>query len=452
MIEFAVRSTRIYTPDGPRDGAILIEDGKIAGVVNTDEIPNGLSNVNDVGDLAVIPSLVDSHVHVNEPGRTAWEGYLTATRAAAAGGVGTIVDMPLNCSPVTTTRRALKTKLDAVKGKLTVDAAFWGGVVPGNLQELRPLAEDGVVGFKTFLTHSGLDEFPNATRADLEAAMPVIASLGLPLIVHAELDPCAQAGEDPRQFASYLASRPGEMEVRAIRLMIELCRKTRCRTHIVHLSSAEALPDIEKAKAEGLPFTVETCPHYLTFAADGIPNGATQFKCAPPIRSEENRELLWRALGHGVIDFVVSDHSPCAPELKKFDAGDFMAAWGGIAGLQFTLPAVWSGAKRRGFQLEDVVRWTAEKTANFTDLKMKGRLEKGRDADIVIFDDAALFDVQQGDVLHRHKVTAYLGLRLQGTVAAHYQRGEKIYESGEFPAGRRGRIILKRSETWTSSS
>lgn len=450
MIELAVKGTRIYTPEGPREGAVLVEDGVIAGVVNVDEIPNGLSNVNDVGDLAVIPSLVDCHVHINEPGRTAWEGYLTATRAAAAGGVGTIVDMPLNCSPVTTTRRALKAKLDAVKGKLTVDAAFWGGVIPGNLDELRSLADDGVVGFKAFLTHSGLEEFPNATRADLEAAMPVIASLGLPLIVHAELDEPAPNTSNPRQFATYLASRPDSMEVRAIRLMIELCRKTGCRTHIVHLSSAEALSDIEKAKAEGLPFTAETCPHYLTFADNGIPDGATQFKCAPPIRSEENRELLWRALGRGTIDFVVSDHSPCAPELKKFEAGDFMTAWGGIAGLQFTLPAVWSGAKRRGFQLEDVVRWTAERTADFTDLKTKGRLEKGRDADLVIFDDAALFDVEQGAVLHRHKVTAYMGLRLQGTVIAHYQRGAMIYEKGEFPAGRRGRPLLKRSETWIS--
>ncbi len=449
MIEQAIKGTRIYCPEGPRAGAILIENGLIADIVGLNDIPNGVK-INDVGDLAVLPSLVDCHVHVNEPGRTEWEGYLTATKAAAAGGVGTIVDMPLNCSPVTTTRRALKAKLDAIKGKLAVDAAFWGGVVPGNLAELKPLAEDGVVGFKCFLTHSGLDEFPNVSPAELEAAMTVIAGLGLPLIAHAELDPCEDAGKDLRKFSSYLASRPASMEVRAIRLLIDLCRKTGCRTHVVHLSAAEALPDIEKAKSDGLPFSVETCPHYLTFADDGIPDGATQFKCAPPIRSAENREELWRALGRGVIDFVVSDHSPCSPELKKFDAGDFMAAWGGIAGLQFTLPAVWSGAKRRGYQLEDVVRWTAERTADFTGLKSKGRLEKGRDADLVIFDDAALFEVQQADVLHRHKVTAYLGLRLQGAVLAQYHRGEVIYNNGEFPAGRRGRPLLKRSETWTS--
>ncbi len=449
MIEFAIRGGRVYTPEGPRPGAVFIESGKIVAVAGIDEIPTG-TPIREAGDCAVIPSLVDCHVHVNEPGRTEWEGYLTATRAAAAGGTGTIVDMPLNCSPVTTTRRALKAKLDATKGKLSVDAAFWGGVVPGNLADLKPLAEDGVVGFKCFLTHSGIDEFPNVTREDLERAMPVIASLGLPLIVHAELDPCAAAGADPRLFTSYLASRPGDMELRAIRLMIELCRKTRCRTHIVHLSCAEALPEIEAAKAEGLPFTVETCPHYLTFAAEDVPEGATQFKCAPPIRSAENREALWKGLGRGAIDFVVSDHSPCAPELKKLEAGDFLEAWGGIAGLQFVLPAVWSGAKRRNFELEDVVRWTSRNTADFTGLNGKGRLEKGRDADIVIFDDAALFDLSPQSVLHRHRLTPYAGLRLTGVVEAHYLRGKIIYDKGEFPAPGSGRALLKRSETWIS--
>ncbi len=451
MIELAIRGTRLYAPEGPRAGAILIEEGKIAAIAGLAEIPAGVP-VREAREMAVIPSLVDGHVHVNEPGRTEWEGYLTATRAAAAGGIGTIVDMPLNCSPVTTTRRALKAKLDAVKGKLAVDVAFWGGLVPGNLAELSLLADDGVVGFKAFLTHSGLDEFPEVSREHLEAAMPVIAALGLPLIVHAELDPCALAGEDPRQFSSYLASRPAEMEVRAIRLMIELCRRTRCRTHIVHLAAAEALPDIERAKSAGLPLTVETCPHYLTFDADMIAAGATQFKCAPPIRSAENRELLWQGLARGVIDFVVSDHSPCAPERKKFEAGDFLAAWGGIAGLQFSLPATWTSAKRRGFELADVVRWMSQQTADFTGLRHKGRIAKGCDADLVIFDDAELFDVEKRAVLHRHKATAYEGLRLQGVVSAAYQRGVLIYEAGEFPAGRRGRSLLKRSQTWISST
>lgn len=442
MIELAVRGRRILTPRGFEPAAVLIESGKISAVAGPNDIPAGVP-IRETGDLAVIPSLVDTHVHVNEPGRTEWEGFATATEAAAAGGIGTIVDMPLNSVPVTTTRAALEAKLAAAKGKLSVDAAFWGGVVPGNLAELEPLAAGGVVGFKCFLTHSGLDEFPNVTRADLEAAMPVIARLGLPLIAHAELDPCGDASGDPAVYDTYLKSRPADMELRAIRLLIDLCRKTRCRTHIVHLSAAGALEDIERAKAEGLPLTVETCPHYLTFCAEDVPAGATQFKCAPPIRSAENREALWRGLGRGVIDFVVSDHSPCVPELKRLDEGDFLGAWGGIAGLQFTLPATLWGAIRRGYGLEDVVRWTAENTAAFVGLADKGRLEKGRDADLTILDDAELFDLTEDCVRHRHALTPYEGLRLPGVVEATILRGLPAYEKDRPAAGPRGRAILK---------
>jgi allantoinase len=442
VIDLAIRGRRIFTSEGFRPAAVLIDGEKISALVGHDEVPAGIP-IRETGDLAVIPALVDTHVHVNEPGRTEWEGFVTATDAAAAGGVGTIVDMPLNCSPVTTTRAALDIKLAAAKGKLSVDAAFWGGVIPGNLKELEPMAAGGVVGFKCFLTHSGLDEFPNATRADLEAAMPVIARLGLPLIAHAELDPCGETAGDPAVYDTYLNSRPPDMELRAIRLLIELCRKTGCRTHIVHLSNAAALEDIERAKSEGLPITVETCPHYLTFCAEEVPAGATQFKCAPPIRSAENREALWRGLGRGVIDFVVSDHSPCIPEMKKQDAGDFMGAWGGIAGLQFTLPAVLWGAKRRGYGLEDVVRWTAANTAAFVGLASKGRLEKGRDADLAIVDDAELFDLTPECVRHRHALTPYAGLRLPGVVEATYVRGLPAHEKDRPATGPRGRALLK---------
>ena len=442
MISLALRGRRILTSRGFEPGAVLIDGETIAALVGPGEVPSG-APVRETGDLAVIPALVDTHVHVNEPGRTEWEGFATATAAAAAGGIGTIVDMPLNSSPVTTTRAALETKLAAARGKLTTDAAFWGGLIPGNLKELEPLAAGGVVGFKCFLTHSGLDEFPNATRADLEAAMPVIARLGLPLIVHAELDPCGETSGDPAVYDTYLNSRPADMELRAIRLLIELCRKTRCRTHIVHLSAAGALEDIERAKSEGLPLTVETCPHYLTFCAEDVPPGATQFKCAPPIRSAENREALWRGLGRGVIDFVVSDHSPCLPELKKQDAGDFMGAWGGISGLQFTLPATLWGAVRRGYGLEDVVRWTAVNTAAFAGLAGKGRLEKGRDADLAILDDAELFDLTPDRVRHRHALTPYEGLRLPGVVETTILRGLPAYEKDRPAAGARGRPILK---------
>jgi len=451
VIEFAVRGRRVLTSEGFAPGAVLVAGGKIVDVVAAGAVPSGVA-VREAGDLAVVPALVDTHVHVNEPGRAEWEGFATATAAAAAGGIGTIVDMPLNSSPVTTTRAALEAKLAAAKGKLSVDAAFWGGLVPGNLKELEPLADGGVVGFKCFLTHSGLDEFPNVTRADLEAAMPAIARLGLPLIVHAELDPCGPSRGDARHYRTYLDSRPGDMELRAIRLLIELCREHRARTHVVHLSCADALDEIERAKAEGLPLTVETCPHYLTFAAEEIDHGDTRFKCAPPIRSAENREKLWRGLGRGVIDFVVSDHSPCVPELKKMDAGDFLGAWGGIAGLQFTLPATWGGAKRRGFGLEDVVRWTAANTAAFVGLEGKGALAKGRDADLVLLDDAELFDVAPEGVRHRHRVTPYQGLRLPGVVEATYVRGLPAYERERPAAAPRGRALLKRSTAWTSPS
>lgn len=439
MSRWALRGRRVYLPEGPRPATVIIDGEKIAGTAGYDEVPAGMT-VEDAGDLAVLPALVDSHVHVNEPGRTEWEGFATATAAAAAGGIGTIVDMPLNCSPVTTTAKALETKLSALKGKLECDVAFWGGLVPDNHGDLEGLAESGVVGFKCFLTHSGIDDFPNVTEHDLRKAMPVIARLGLPLIVHAELDPCGAAGPDVRDFAGYVASRPPSMEVRAIRLMIDLCRETKCRVHIVHLSAADALPDIEAAKDEGLPFTVETCPHYLTFCAEDVPAGATEYKCAPPIRSAENREALWKGLGRGLIDFVVSDHSPCLPELKKRDAGDFMAAWGGIAGLQFTLPAVWTEAKRRGFPLEDVARWTAERTADLVGLE-KGRIAPGRDADLILFDDAALFDLTPDQVLHRHRVTPYSGRRLLGETRRLWRRGAE---------GGAGRPLLKRSHAWTS--
>ena len=438
MSRWALRGTRVYCPDGPRPATVLIDGEKILDVLGFDAAPAGVP-LEEAGDFAVIPALVDTHVHVNEPGRTEWEGFATATAAAAAGGIGTIVDMPLNCSPVTTARAALETKLASLGGKLKTDVAFWGGLVPGNRGELAGLAEAGVVGFKCFLTHSGIDDFPNVTEADLDSAMPVIAGLGLPLIAHAELDPCGASGPNVREFSNYLATRPGDMELRAIRLLIKKCRETKCRTHVVHLSCADALPDIENAKAEGLPFTVETCPHYLTFAAEDVPAGATEYKCAPPIRSAENREKLWDGLKRGIIDFVVSDHSPCTPELKKRDAGDFLAAWGGIAGLQFVLPGTWTEAKRRGFLLEDVVRWTAERTADFVGLE-KGRIEKGRDADVVVFDDAALFDLTPDRVLHRHRLTPYSGRRLLGEVRERWQRGGRGA----------GRPLLKRSHAWTS--
>ncbi len=335
-------------------------------------------------------------MHVNEPGRTEWEGFTTATRAAAAGGVTTLVDMPLNCIPVTTTGAALETKRAACANQLAVDVGFWGGVIPGNAGDLPGLARAGVLGCKAFLIHSGIDEFPNASEGDLRRAMPVLRGLGLPLLAHAELDVGAAAPDghahadahgDPRSYDAYLASRPRAWEDAAIRLLIALCRETGCAVHIVHLSSASSLPALRAAKDEGLPITVETCPHYLCFEAEAIPDGATHFKCAPPIREHENREALWRALGDGTIDLVISDHSPCTPALKVPERGDFQQAWGGIASLQLGLAAVWTEARRRGHGLADIAAWMSERPARLAGLAArKGRIAPGLDADLVVWD------------------------------------------------------------------
>ncbi len=339
---WALVSRRVVTPAGIRAAAVVVSGETIVDVVAPEEIP-GSCRVEDVGDRVVLPGLVDTHVHINEPGRTEWEGFATATRAAAAGGITTLVDMPLNSSPVTTTAEALAMKGEAAAGQLRVDCGFYGGVVPGNGGRIGELIDAGVLGFKAFLCHSGIDEFPNATEADLRAVMPELARAGLPLLVHAELigddvPPAPATAAECRSYARYLASRPRQWEHDAIRLMIALCRETGCRVHVVHLASADALPMIAEARAEGLPLTVETGPHYLTFAAEDIPDGDTRFKCAPPIRERPHRERLWHGLRDGLIDTIGSDHSPAPPELKRLAEGDLSRAWGGIASLQLAPP------------------------------------------------------------------------------------------------------------------
>ena len=408
MPHLLIRSTRVVTPEGVCPADVRIRDGRIEAV----GAPSGAPAL-DVGDRVVMPGIVDSHVHVNEPGRTEWEGFETATRAAAAGGITTIVDMPLNSRPTTTTVAGLEAKRRSAEGKCRVDVAFWGGVVPGNAGELRAM---GLPGYKCFLVPSGVDEFPHVTERDLREAMPLIASMGAVLLVHAEL-----AVEAPRNgsYSGWLRSRPREAENRAIEMMISLCREHRCRVHIVHLSSADAVDAIARAQREGLSITAETCPHYLTFAAEEIGDGETHFKCAPPIRERENRERLWAALAAGTIDMVVSDHSPCVPELKK---GDFASAWGGIASLQFTLPAVWTEAHRRGHSLEDLARWMCAAPARLAGLDRKGSIEAGKDADLVVWNPEATFVVER--VLHRHPLTPYRGRTLTGVVERTFVRGE----------------------------
>jgi len=440
--DFALLSRRVVTPEGERAGAVLVRDERIVGVVDADAVPPG-TRVEDLGDAVLLPGFVDSHVHVNEPGRTDWEGFDSATRAAAAGGVTTVVDMPLNSSPVTTTRDALLRKRDAAAGQGRVDCAFWGGLVPGNLAELGRLLDEGACGVKAFLCHSGIDDFPAVGEAELRAALPILAERGKPLLVHAELSTDEAPPEgDPRRYATYLESRPPSWEREAVALLLRLCRELRAPVHVVHLSAAAAVPLVVEARREGLPLTAETCPHYLALAAEEVGDGHTEFKCAPPVRERTNRDALWAALLDGTLDLVVSDHSPCPPLLKQPERGDFMAAWGGIASLQLALPVVWTEAKRRGVGLERLAGWMAEAPARLAGLAgRKGRIAAGYDADLVAFDPDATFEVAASVIEHRHKMTPYLGRRLHGVVRQTWLRGRRVFSAGGFEGSPHGALL-----------
>jgi allantoinase len=450
--KFGLYSKSVVTPKGIKEAVVLVDAGTISGIVARDEAPAGYP-IEDLGDFVIMPGLVDSHVHINEPGRTEWEGFTTATRAAAAGGITTVADMPLNSNPVTTTLDALNIKLEAAEKQLWVDCAFFGGVVPGNTASLEAMIEAGVVGFKCFLIHSGIDDFPDVSEADLRAAMPILARHRVPLLVHAELehdhshsDSHAKAWVNARSYQDFLDSRPRKWEDDAIKLMLQLCEEMKCPVHIVHLSSADMVPEIKRAVAASLPFTVETCPHYLTFAAEEIPDGDTRFKCAPPIRERENREKLWAALRDGTIQLVVSDHSPCTPDLKFIQEGDLKKAWGGISSLQFRLPAVWTEAEKRGFSLNDLVEWLCRKPAEFLGMaNRKGALAPGFDADIVVWDPKKKFALASESIEHKHKVTPYEGRSLQGVVHRTYLHGRKIYENGKVVAEPSGKILVRRT-------
>ena len=450
--DLVVRGQRVITPEGDGPAAVHVLAGRISAVASFDDVPAGCEVV-EAGEAVVLPGLVDSHVHVNEPGRTRWEGFAAATRAAAAGGVTTIVDMPLNSVPPTTTPDALREKVEAARGQCRVDVGFWGGLVPGNLGLLAALQAGGVVGFKCFLIDSGIQEFPPVTEGELLPAMYELARLDATLIVHAEMPgpveraAAAAAGGDPRKYETFLRSRPAEAEDEAVALLVRLCRETGARVHVVHHSSAASLPLLREAKEAGLPFTAETCPHYLTFAAEEIPDGATEFKCCPPVRGRENRERLWGALADGTVDMVVSDHSPCPPEMKRRPEGDFMKAWGGISSLQFRLPAVWSEARGRGHDFAALARWLAREPARLAGLfGRKGAITAGRDADLVIFDPTASTRVTPETNQHRHKLTPYDGREFAGAVVATYLRGQKIYERGEFAGEPAGTLLLREPE------
>lgn len=434
-------STRALLDGELRPATLTVADGRITAIG-----PHAPGAGVDLGDRVLMPGLVDSHVHINEPGRTEWEGFATATRAAAAGGVTTLVDMPLNSIPVTTTLAALRKKAEATAGKLAVDVAFWGGVVPGNAGELAPMAAAGARGFKCFLCHSGIDDFPRSTEADLRVAMPVLRAAGVPLLVHAELEDAelrTAAGADPRDYATYLHSRPKEWEDRAVAMVVDLVRQTGCRAHIVHLSSATALPILRAAKAEGLPITAETCPHYLCLSAEQVPTGDTAWKCAPPIRERSNQDALWDALADGTLDVVVTDHSPCTPGLKLPDAGDFMNAWGGIASLQLGLRAVWTEARRRGFTVAQIARLMSTQPANLAGFPDRGRLEVGARADLVAWRPEPTAVVRASELLHRHPITPWAGRELAGAVHDVWLGGAPIVQNGVVVDSTRGRALLR---------
>jgi len=423
-----VRSRRVVLPDGVRPAAVQIRAGVIEGVFDFDRVPEDFA-LDDAGDAVVMPGVVDTHVHVNEPGRTEWEGFRTATRAAAAGGITTIVDMPLNSVPATTTVEALERKRDAASGQCAVEIAFWGGVVPGNAADLAPLVTAGVRGFKCFLVPSGVDEFPSVGEADLRIAMPILADLGVPLLAHAEVPGPIEGAlarlhnRDPREYRTYLESRPSAAEHDAIALLIALSRQYGTRIHIVHLSSADAVGMIDEARRTGVPVTVETGPHYLTFEAESIPSGATAFKCAPPIRERENRERLWDALKRGSIQLIASDHSPSPPSMKCLESGDFLRAWGGVSSLQLSLSATWTEAAARHCSLLQLSEWMCAAPARLAGLSRKGTIATGFDADLVVWDPEAEFVVDGSALEHRHPVTPYQRRRLMGRVHRTYVRG-----------------------------
>jgi allantoinase len=433
-------SNRVITPQGMRPAAIAVEDGRIVAVTQRDRTLQS-SNVIDFGDLVLMPGLVDTHVHINEPGRTEWEGFETATRAAAAGGITTLVDMPLNCLPETTTVEALKAKRTAAAGRCYVDWAAWGGLTDDNHGHIVDLANAGVRGYKCFLIDPGIEGLTMVTEAGLERAAPILAESGLPLLVHAELPgPIeAAAGEldkaDWRQYETYLRSRPDAAEIEAIRILLRLCRRYRFRLHIVHLSTALALEELAAAQAEGLPITVETCPHYLHFAAEEIAPSATLLKCAPPIRSAENREALWGGLQQGAIQLIATDHSPCLPAMKRREEGHFGRAWGGIASLSIAASVIWTGMRERGISLCMLPQWMAQAPAALAGLSAKkGAIAPGMDADLAVFDPDAKFEVGLSHLHYRHKVSAYLGDSLYGVVERTFLRGEEIYKKGALPA------------------
>jgi len=447
----AIRGKRVVTPEGVRAATVRLNGGRIETVAEYNDLPSS-KQVYDAGESVVMPGLIDTHVHINEPGRADWEGFDTATRAAAAGGVTTVIDMPLNSIPATITASALEEKRRAATGKCWVNVGFWGGVVPRNDGELRWLYRAGVFGFKCFLVPSGVPEFEPVSEDDLRSALPTLASIDAPLLVHSELPGPIEAAKaklaksDPRRYKNWLLSRPMSAEAQAIEMIVRLAREFSARVHIVHVSSALSLPIIACAKREGVRITAETCPHYLFFSAGSIPNSRTEYKCAPPIRDAQNNKKLWAALEKDILDFIVSDHSPSPPALKCLDSGDFFKAWGGISSLQLGLSAIWTKMKPGDKSLLKLMRWMCSGPATLAGLeKRKGAIAAGYDADVVVWNPEKRFRLRPRMLHHRHKLTPYAGRELRGAVLATFLRGEMIYDRGRFNGEPQG-ALLRRGE------
>lgn len=432
----ALVSSRLFYQGQLIDAAVVYKQGVIRSICDRDQLPNACK-MQDVGDRVIMPGLVDTHVHINEPGRTDWEGFNTATQAAAAGGITSVIDMPLNCIPVTTTLEAFKQKLKACDQQLWVDVGFHGGIIPGNSSELKGMVDAGIKTFKAFMIDSGIEEFPASDYQTLDTAMPTISQLGATLLVHAEVDldegnPVDVRPEDVSRYQYFLDSRPDQWEVSAIEQIITLAEKHQCRVHIVHLSSAKALDMIAKAREKGVSITAETCPHYLTLSADSIPDGDARFKCCPPIRNTQNQDLLWAALEDNLIDFIVSDHSPCTADLKKLAEHDLWHAWGGISSLQFGLSLIWTAMKMRGYGLDRLVDWMCTRPAFLVGLETrKGQIEVGFDADFVIWDPEENQTISTEKILHKNKATAYQDVQIKGRVYQTILRGQLIYDVNE---------------------
>ena len=439
--DLAIRAPRMVTALGELAGTVGIRDGQIAAIEPLDHEFAARDTLTLDGDVVLLPGLVDSHVHVCEPGNSEWEGFATATRAAAAGGITTLVDMPLDSIPTTVNLAALEAKRQAAKGQCWIDVGFWGGVIPGNLADLAALDGAGVLGFKCFLADSGSDDFPPIDIPQMEAALRVLRALEAPLLVHAE---SAEAiaripATSGSSYADYLASRPRGVENLAIAQVIEAVRATRGRAHILHLSSADSLPMIASARRDGLRLSVESCPHYLTLTAEEVPDGATAFKCSPPVREAANRDLLWDGLRDGVIDLIASDHSPCTVAMKELGSGDFGTAWGGVSSLQLGLPVIWSAARERGFSLWDIVRWMSAGPAALAGLSRKGGIALGYDADFCVFAPDESFVVDPATLFHRHPISPYAGRSLTGVVRQTLLKGRPIDPEP------RGRLLSRHS-------